>query len=251
MTTDISPLSIHQLSAHYPGQKNKAIDSIDWDCPQGQLCAIIGPNGAGKSTLLKAVMDLIPHKAGHVEFFGKTLDQSRKRIAYVPQRSAVDWDFPVSVLDVATMGLYGNIGLFSSIKQAHKDKAMQALEQVGMQKLAQRQIGALSGGQQQRTFLARALVQEADLYLMDEPFAGVDVPTEQKIIEILNSLKQQGKTIIVVHHDLGTVERVFDHALLLNTRAIAQGPIKDVMTKEHLTKAYGSTFSILNNTSHG
>jgi len=231
---------IKNLCAHYPGQKEFVIKNIDWTVEPGHLCAIVGPNGAGKSTLLKAAMELIPHQKGEALFFGQPLNKARKRVAYIPQRSAVDWDFPVSVLDVVTMGLYGKIGLFGRIKDEHKDRAMHALKEVEMQRFADRQIGALSGGQQQRTFLARALAQDADLYLMDEPFSGVDLPTEEKIIDILKTLKANNKTIIVVHHNLATVERLFDHILLINQSVIESGTTKHIMTKENLEKAYGA-----------
>ncbi len=245
------PLSIKNLDAGYPGQESLALHDINWDVQAGELIAIIGPNGAGKSTLLKAAMGLIPQKNGQVRFFDQPLKHVRKKIAYIPQRSAVDWDFPVCVLDVATMGLYGRMGWLTPVQKRHKDKAMAALEKVGIADLAHRQIGALSGGQQQRTFLARALAQDAELYLMDEPFAGVDVPTEGKIIEILNELKSEGRTIIVVHHYLSTVERVFDTALLINQEIIAKGQARDVLTKDHLAKAYGAPLSYLSRIDHG
>lgn len=236
-------LEIKKLCAHYPGQKEFVIKNIDWEVKPGHLCAIVGPNGAGKSTLLKAAMELIPHQKGETLFFGQPLNKARKKVAYIPQRSAVDWDFPVSVLDVVTMGLYGKIGLFGRVKDEHKDRAMKALKEVEMQRFADRQIGALSGGQQQRTFLARALAQEADLYLMDEPFSGVDLPTEEKIIDILKTLKSEKKSIVVVHHNLATVERLFDHVLLINQSVIASGTTKQVMTKKNLEKAYGAQVS--------
>lgn len=241
-----TPLSIQNLGAGYPGQDELAVSDISWSVEAGELAAVIGPNGAGKSTLLKAAMALVPVKSGQAEFFGQSLSRARKRVAYIPQRSSVDWEFPVSVLDVATMGLYGRIGWLKPVRAKDRAHALTALEKVGMSELAHRQIGALSGGQQQRTFLARALAQDADLYLMDEPFAGVDVATEKKIMEILGDLKAQGKTIVVVHHDLGTVEQVFDTALLLNRTAIAQGAIKDVLTDGNLAKAYGAPLGYLN-----
>lgn len=240
-----APLNISGLSARYAGQDSMAIENIDWQVKPATLNAIIGPNGAGKSTLLKAIMNLIPKASGDILFFDAPLEHTRKQIAYVPQRNAVDWDFPVSVLDVATMGLYSGAGWLKPIRKHHKEKAMHALEQVGIADLAHRQIGALSGGQQQRTFLARALAQNAELYMMDEPFAGVDVPTEEKIIEILNTLKNDKKTVIVVHHDLGTVERVFEHGLLLNRKIVSNGPIKTILKPENLARAYGSKLSVI------
>jgi manganese/zinc/iron transport system ATP- binding protein len=250
MSTDKAPLSIKNLNVRYPGQSEYAVQDIEWQAAPKKLNAIIGPNGAGKSTLLKAAMDLIPTESGEIRFFGQPLAKARQKIAYIPQRSSVDWGFPVSVLDVATMGLYGQIGLMRPIRQTHRDKAMEALEKVGMTEYAQRQIGALSGGQQQRTFLARALVQDAELYLMDEPFSGVDIATENKIIEILKDLKKQGKTIIVVHHNLATVEKVFDTALLLSSIIVAQGPANKVLSAENLSAAYGAPLSYLDKLSH-
>ncbi|MEZ5918773.1 MAG: ABC transporter ATP-binding protein [Alphaproteobacteria bacterium] len=235
-----SPLILDALSVSYPGRKSAALDAVSWHIEPGTLNAVIGPNGAGKSTLLKAALELIPGRSGKALFWGRPLREVRRKLAYVPQRSAIDWNFPVSALDVVTMGLYAGIGWLRPVRKAHKEKALEAMARLGIEDLAVSQIGALSGGQQQRVFIARALLQDADLYMMDEPFAGVDSVTEAKIFEILQALKQAGKTAVIVHHDLSSVERQFDTALLLNGRTIAQGPVKTVLAKDNLTAAYGS-----------
>jgi manganese/zinc/iron transport system ATP- binding protein len=218
---------------------------VEFDVSPGRLVGIVGPNGAGKSTLLKAVMDLVPKASGRVEIFGRSWRESRHRVGYVPQRESVDWDFPVSVLDVVTMGLYGRIGWFGRVRRRHREAARRALEQVGIGELADRQISQLSGGQQQRTFLARALVQEADLYLMDEPFAAVDAATEQAIVEILRSMRAAGRTAVVIHHDLHTVPDYFDSVVLLNMRVVAEGPTHQVFTRENLERTYGGRLTLL------
>ncbi|MCS7068357.1 MAG: metal ABC transporter ATP-binding protein [Meiothermus sp.] len=237
-TTDAQPpLSVRDLTVVY--HEKPVLWDIDWEVPAGRLCAIVGPNGAGKSTLLKAVLGLLPRASGQVWFFGKTLAQARARIAYVPQRGTVDWDFPTSVLDVVMMGLYGRLGWFKRPGAPEREAALRCLEQVSMQALAHRQIAQLSGGQQQRVFLARALAQNADLYFMDEPFAGVDAVTEEAILRVLHQLKQQGKTVVVVHHDLETVRAYFDHLTLLNVQVIASGPMEATFTPENLKRTYG------------
>ncbi|MEX0586157.1 MAG: ABC transporter ATP-binding protein [Pirellulales bacterium] len=218
---------------------------VDLEAPEGRLVGIVGPNGAGKSTLIKAVMDLVPKASGRVLVFGKPYRQNRHRVGYVPQRESVDWDFPVSALDVVTMGCYGQIGWCLPVRKKHRQAALEALDRVGIAELAQRQISQLSGGQQQRTFLARALVQKADLYLMDEPFAAVDAATEKAIVRILQDLRAQGKTALVVHHDLQTVGEYFDHVILINMRIVAQGPTDQVFTKENLHKTYGGKLTLL------
>ncbi|MGI9421804.1 MAG: metal ABC transporter ATP-binding protein, partial [Hyphomicrobiaceae bacterium] len=217
-----SPLALNGLTVSY-GEK-PAIFSIDVVFPARQMIAIVGPNGAGKSTLLKAALGAVPRLSGTVSVFGKRIDDARDRFAYVPQRAAVDWDFPTRVVDVVMMGLYRELGLLGFVGRRHRDKAMAALERVGMVDFADRQIGQLSGGQQQRVFLARALAQDADLYLLDEPFAGVDAATERAIIDVLKSLRSEGRSVICVHHDLTTVADYFDHVLLINVRKIADGP---------------------------
>lgn len=238
-----SPLSIHDMTVAY--HRKPVLWDVDLDVPPGKLVGIVGPNGAGKSTLIKAVMDLIPRTSGRVRIFGEPYRKQRHRVGYVPQRESVDWDFPVSALDVVTMGRYGRIGWFKPVLRRHREIARQALERVGIADLAHRQISQLSGGQQQRTFLARALVQEADLYLMDEPFAAVDAATEKAIVRLLQDLRSAGKTCLVVHHDLQTVPEYFDHLILLNMRVVAHGPTVEVFTQENLHKTYGGRLTLL------
>ncbi|MBL8813006.1 MAG: ABC transporter ATP-binding protein [Planctomycetaceae bacterium] len=237
------PLSIQDLTVAW--HRKPVIWDVEFDVSPGQLVGIVGPNGAGKSTLLKAVMDLVPRASGRISIFGKPWKQNRNRVGYVPQRESVDWDFPVSVLDVVTMGLYGQIGWCRPVTRRHREIAREALDRVGIGDFADRQISQLSGGQQQRTFLARALVQNADLYLLDEPFAAVDAATEQAIIEILREMRQAGKTAIVIHHDLHTVPTYFDSVVLLNMRVVAQGPTASVFTRENLERTYGGRLTLL------
>lgn len=218
----------------------RVLDNASLEAASGRITAIIGPNGAGKSTLIKAVMGLVPISSGDIQLLGHKADRnSRKQVAYMPQRTAVDWDFPASALDVVAMGLYADIGWGRPVRRRHLTEALTYLEKVGLANLATRPIGQLSGGQQQRVFLARALAQKADLYLMDEPFAGVDAATEASILDILKSMKATGRTVICVHHDLQTVTDYFDDAIALNIQTIASGPVKEVMTPEHLQRAYG------------
>jgi manganese/zinc/iron transport system ATP- binding protein len=218
---------------------------IDLDVPPGVMCAIIGPNGAGKSTLIKTALGLIRPVAGHVRFFGLPYSRVRGRVGYVPQRASVDWDFPATALDVVVMGLFGELGLLRRPGRAERDRAMAALEKVGMADYARRQIADLSGGQQQRVFIARALVQEADLYFLDEPMAGVDARTEATIIDLLHALRDEGRTVIVVHHDLQTVERYFDWLVLLNRKIVAQGPVAQTYTADNLRRAYGGSVALI------
>lgn len=232
-----SPLDVSGLTVAY--DRAPAIWNVDYAAPAGALVAIVGPNGAGKSTFLKGALGLIPTIAGRTAAFGRPLGEARKRIAYVPQRESVDWEFPATALDVAAMGLYGKIGWLRPVRRRHRQAALAALAELGMADFADRQIGQLSGGQQQRVFLARALVQDADLFLMDEPFAGVDAATERTIVALLRRLAAAGKTAVVVHHDLGTVREYFDEALLLNVRRIAAGAVDETLTEENLQKAYG------------
>lgn len=238
-----NPLSVHAMTVAY--HRKPVLWDVDYDAPPGSLVAIVGPNGAGKSTFIKACLGLIPAAAGTVEFWGKPYKNARAKIGYVPQRETVDWDFPVSALDVVCMGLYRKIGWFKPVRKVHKAAAMESLERMGLSEYANRQIAQLSGGQQQRVFLARALVQKADLYFMDEPFAGVDAATEAAIIEVLRELRSQGKTVIVVHHDIQTVPTYFDHAMLLNMRIVAAGPVSEVFTDENLNKTYGGRLTLL------
>jgi manganese/zinc/iron transport system ATP- binding protein len=230
-------LAVRGLTVSY-GEK-PAVFSVDATFPAGAMSAIVGPNGAGKSTLLKAALGVIPRLSGEVHVFGTPVEAARERIAYVPQRASVDWDFPTTVMDVVQMGLYRKVGLFGRMSGRTARLAHDCLDRVGMADFAQRQIGQLSGGQQQRVFLARALAQEADLYLLDEPFAGVDAATERAIIDVLKLLKGQGKSVIAVHHDLSTVRDYFDHVLLINVRRIAEGPVESTFTTETLQATYG------------
>lgn len=218
---------------------------VDLDIPKSVLMAIVGPNGAGKSTLIKAMLDLIKPISGNVTFNGESYKAHRKHIGYVPQSESVDWDFPANVLDVVLMGRYGELGWFKRPGKKDKELAMEALEKVAMKEFANRQISQLSGGQQQRIFLARALVQDADIYFMDEPFKGVDAKTEGAIVDLLKELKNRGKTLIVVHHDLQTVEEYFDWVVLLNRQIIEVGPVEEVFTDENLNKTYRSSGKIL------
>ncbi|MEO0509505.1 MAG: metal ABC transporter ATP-binding protein [Verrucomicrobiota bacterium] len=237
------PLFVRDLTVAY--HRKPVVWDIDLSIPEGKLVGLIGPNGAGKSTLLKACMDLIPKTSGEVSIFGVPYAKQLRRVGYVPQRESVDWDFPVSVLDVVAMGTYGELGWFRRVNRRSKALAMQALERVGLEEYADRQISQLSGGQQQRTFLARALVQDADIYFMDEPFAAVDAATEQAIVQLLKDLQSRGKTCLVVHHDLATVPQYFDWLVLLNMRIVASGPTKEVFNKENLRKTYGGKLTLL------
>jgi manganese/zinc/iron transport system ATP- binding protein len=237
------PLSIYDLTVAY--RRRPVLWDVTLDIPPGQLAGVVGPNGAGKSTLFRAALDLIPRASGRVLYFGDEYARQRHRVAYVPQRESVDWDFPVNVLDVVVMGLYGQIGWLRRIRRQHRQRAMDALDRVGIADLARRQISELSGGQQQRTFLARALVQDAELFLMDEPFAGVDAATEQAILQLLQQLRTQGKTALVIHHDLQTVAEYFDYLILLNMRVVAHGPTQEVFHRENLQKTYGGRLTLL------
>jgi manganese/zinc/iron transport system ATP- binding protein len=231
------PLVIHGLTVSY-GEK-PAIFSVDAVFRKGTMTAIVGPNGAGKSTLLKAALDIVPRLSGTVTVFGESFARARRRVAYVPQRASVDWDFPARVIDVVMMGLYRELGLWRFAAARHRDRAMACLQRVGMTEFAMRQIGQLSGGQQQRVFLARALAQDADLYLLDEPFAGVDAATERALVDVLAGLKRDGRTVVCVHHDLSTVADYFDQVLLINIRKIADGPIVTTFTPDNLQATYG------------
>ncbi len=233
---DKSPLAIRGMTVSY-GQK-PAVFSVDMTVEPAKMTAIIGPNGAGKSTLLKAALGIVKPLAGSTTVFGKPVARVRDRIAYVPQRASVDWDFPTRVIDVVLMGLYPQLGLLGRVRKSHRDAAQHCLERVGMEGFATRQIGQLSGGQQQRVFLARALAQDADLYLLDEPFAGVDAATEKAIIKVLKGLRDAGKTVVAVHHDLSTVPEYFDNVFLINTRRVAEGPVATTFTDMHLQDAY-------------
>lgn len=236
-------LETHDLTIAY--DKKPVLYGIDVKIEPGQLVGIMGPNGAGKSTLIKAIMGLLKPASGWIQIFGESNISQRNRIAYVPQRREVDWDFPVTVMDVVLMGRYGHLGLFKRPGKKDRQIAMDSLEKVNMIPFAERQISNLSGGQQQRVFLARALAQQSDLYLMDEPFVGVDAATESTIIDLLQELRSEGKTLLVVHHDLPTARHYFDSLLLLNMRLVAYGPVKDIFQEELLQRAYGGRLTIL------
>lgn len=238
-----SPVSMHALTVAY--DRRPVLWDVDYDAPPGQLVAIVGPNGAGKSTLIKACLGLTPPAAGQVEFWGQPLNKVRTRVGYVPQRESVDWEFPVSALDVACMGRYRRVGWCRPIGRRHREAAMACLDRVGLADVAHRQIDRLSGGQQQRVFLARALAQEADLYFMDEPFSGVDAATERAILDVLRDMRSEGRTVIVVHHDLQTVSEYFDQVMLLNMRVVAAGRIDEVFHSDNIQKTYGGRLTLL------
>lgn len=237
------PIEIHDLTVVY--RHRPVLWDIDAKFEEGRLVAIVGPNGAGKSTLIKAVMGLVPLASGHVSIFGRDVDSGRRMVAYVPQRESVDWDFPTTALDVVLMGRYGHVPMFWRPGKRDREIARQCLAKLGILDLAHRQISQLSGGQQQRVFLARALAQETRIYLMDEPFAGVDAATETAIVSLLRELREQGCTVVVVHHDLQSVPDYFDSVMLLNLRLIAYGPVEEVFTHENLHKTYGGRLNLL------
>jgi manganese/zinc/iron transport system ATP- binding protein len=237
VSADRAGLTLRGMTVFY--DRKPAIFSVDATFEAGAMTAIIGPNGAGKSTLLKGALGLVTPLSGVATVFGDTLDAARERVAYVPQRASVDWDFPARVRDVVAMGLYGSLGLLGRFRAAHRRKVLDCLARVGMDDFADRQIGQLSGGQQQRVFLARALAQDADVYLLDEPFAGVDAATERAIIDVLKGLRDAGKTVVAVHHDLTTVPDYFDRVLILNVRKISEGTVAEAFTDTALETAYG------------
>lgn len=238
-----SPLEVHDLTVAY--HRNPVLWGIDLKVAQGKLIGIVGPNGAGKSTLIKAIMGLVPVSSGWIKIFGQPFKKSLRRVGYVPQRESVDWDFPVNVMDVVLMGRYGRVGLVKRPSKEDREIARACLDKVQMLPFANRQISNLSGGQQQRVFLARALAQESDLYFMDEPFSGVDAATESAIITLLHELRERGKTMLVVHHDLPTAREYFDMLILLNMRLVAFGPTSEVFTQELLQTTYGGRLTIL------
>jgi len=236
-------IEVEDLTLAY--EEKPVLWDIDLHVPEGILMAIVGPNGAGKTTLIKSILGLLTPAAGKVRIYGRPYREQRHLVAYVPQRGSVDWDFPTSVLDVVMMGRYGSLGWLRRPGLRERALAMEALNKVGMSHLAHRQISQLSGGQQQRTFLARALVQDAQVYFMDEPFQGVDATTERAIVDLLKELRAQGKTVVAVHHDLQTVPEYFDWVTLLNVRRIASGPVADVFTDDNLRRAYGGRVGFL------
>ncbi|MCS6966020.1 MAG: metal ABC transporter ATP-binding protein [Candidatus Kapabacteria bacterium] len=225
--------------------RRAALWGVTCQVPLGCLAAVVGPNGAGKSTFLRAVAGLLPVQRGEIRLFARPIAEVRSRISYMPQRESVDWDFPLTVLDVVLMGRYGRLKLFQRPGRLDYERAWEALRHVGMEQHAHRQLGELSGGQQQRVFLARALAYDADLYLMDEPFAGIDAATEQVLLEVVHELRDAGKTVVVVHHDLQVVASVFEWVMLLNLHMIAAGPVGEVLTAQHLHEAYGGRSALL------
>ncbi len=249
MNSSQPAIDVADMTAVYHEQP--VLWDVDLLVPPGVLMAIVGPNGAGKTTLIKCILGLIKPVAGKVLIQGKSYKESREAVAYVPQRGSVDWDFPTNVLDVVEMGRYGALGWLKRPGKAERDAAMHALDKVGMASFAKRQISQLSGGQQQRVFLARALAQDADIYLMDEPFQGVDATTERAIVELLRELRAAGKTVVAVHHDLQTVPEYFDWVTLLNVRKIASGPVSEVYTDENLRLTYGGVVGFVSHPGNG
>ena len=236
-------IEVTDLTVAY--QDKPVLWDVDLDVPPGVLLSIVGPNGAGKTTLIKAILGLVRPAAGNVLIYDKPYDAQRRIVGYVPQRGTVDWDFPTNVLDVVMMGRYGALGWIRRPRRQERELAMGALEKVGMESYAPRQISQLSGGQQQRVFLARALVQDSTVYLMDEPFQGVDATTERAIVDLLQELRANGKTVVVVHHDLQTVTDYFDWVMLLNIRRIASGPVEETFTPENLRETYGGRIAFV------
>ncbi len=236
-------VEVHNLTVTY--DKLPVLWEIDFHLPTQQIIGIVGQNGSGKTTLIKAIMGLMEGASGNVKIFGKQLNNVRERVAYVPQRSSVDWDFPISVSEVVEMGRFRKANLFRRLTTIDKELIKNALEKVNMTAFADRQIAQLSGGQQQRVFIARALAQNADLIVLDEPFVGVDAATEVAILKLLQQLRHEGKTIVMVHHDLNTVSTYFDYLVMLNTRQIAAGPINEVLTEENIKAAFGGQLNVL------
>lgn len=242
-TTNTELLHIHDLSVSY--DHNRVLSNIFLTVAQGGLYGILGPNGSGKSTLLKAILGLLDDYSGHITLWGQSVEKVRKKIVYVPQRSEIDFTFPATVKDVVATGRYPHKKVFQRLNEQDRQLVAEAMEELAISNLKNRQIGELSGGQQQRTFLARALAQQADLLLLDEPFVGVDIPTEEKIIEVLRKLAERGKTVLVVHHDLQAVPDYFNHIILLNQRLIAAGATKETFTKENLAATFGGQLALL------
>lgn len=236
-------IEIKDLTVTY--SQKPVLWNIGFSLPEGMMAGIIGPNGSGKTTLLKSIMGLVEPDGGSIKVFGKELDNVRNRVSYVPQRESVDWDFPISAMEVVSMGRYTSKNLFGKLKKKDKDAALQALEKVKLLEYKDRQISQLSGGQQQRVFIARSLAQEADLYILDEPFAGVDAASEAAIFELLSEMKSDGKNVVVVHHDLQSAAKFFEFIIMLNTRCVAAGPTSEVFTEENLEKTYGGQLNIL------
>lgn len=236
-------LEVEQLTVNY--EKTSVLWDINFVIPEKKIVGILGPNGAGKSTLLKALLGLVKPLSGHITFFGKSLAEVRQKVGYVPQRSSVDWDFPITAFDLVMMGRYGKMGLLKWASKEDREATRQALNQVEMLQFADRQIGQLSGGQQQRLFIARALVQDADVYLLDEPFAGIDMATEKTLVSLFETLRKKGKTLLIVHHNLASAETYFDWLILLNTCLIATGPVGEVFNQQNIWRTYGRSSILL------
>ncbi len=236
-------IETHNLTVSY--NRRPVLWNVDFELPTGKIIGITGPHGSGKTTLLKAIMGLVPTSSGYVKIFDQDLNAVRSRVSYVPQRESVAWDFPASVMDIVLMGRYKKNNLFKRISKADRDIAAEALEKVNMLEFSKRQMSQLSGGQQQRVFIARSLAQGADLYIMDEPFIGVDAATEEAILKLLSDMKKDGKTVVVVHHDLQTAKDFFDWIVLLNTRMVAAGPIEEIFNETLLQEAYGGKLNVL------
>lgn len=239
-------ISVQDVSVSY--DQKRVLANIFLEIDAGHTYGVIGQNGAGKSTLFKAILGLVEPDSGEVLVHGKSIDTQRKKVVYVPQKNDVDWTFPATVLDVVLMGRYPHKGIFQRLNTEDRNKALTALKEVGIEHLRERQIGELSGGQQQRVFLARALCQEAEIFFLDEPFVGVDITTEERIIQILKNLAEQGKTIFVVHHDLSTVQEYFDRVIMLNQRLVAYGDVETTFINENINKAYRGQLPILHKT---
>lgn len=235
-------ITVENLTVSYYGKE--AISNVSFSCRPGSLIGIIGPNGSGKSTMIKAILGIIPKDRGQVLIDGEPATESLQDIAYVQQKNDIDWDFPINVFDTVLMGTYPNLGLFRRPKKKQKQIVKESLERVGMLEHAEQQIGELSGGQQQRVFLARALAQQAKVFFLDEPFVGIDIVSEERIVKILRELKAEGKTLFIVNHDLSKTEAYFDELILLNKNLVAAGPVREVYVYDTITKAYKANFDI-------
>lgn len=237
------PLAVSHLTVEY--DKKLVLWDILWEVSQGMITAVVGPNGAGKSSLIKAILGLVPRLGGSVLFWGQPFKEVKERIAYIPQKENLVWDFPINVRELVSQGAYARLSWYQSVRGREKERVNAALERLSLTSLEKRGIGELSGGQQRKCLLARALVQEADLYILDEPFTGLDHHAEKQIMEHLKSLAQEGKTVIIVHHDLNDVPRLFDNVLLLNVTVVAAGAVEEVFVPDLIEKTYGQSFSLL------
>jgi manganese/zinc/iron transport system ATP- binding protein len=243
MSTTSAGLEFHDVTVAYG--RRPVLWNVDLTVPGACLFGIIGPNGAGKSTLLKAALGLVPLAGGEVRILGAPLEQVRSRVGYVPQRESVDWDFPVTVTDVVLMGTYARLGWLRRPGPRERSLAAECLDRVGLSDVADRQIGRLSGGQQQRVFLARALAQQADVYFLDEPMAGVDARSQERIFRVLSDLRAEGRLVVIVHHDLRSVAEWFDAVALIDMRLVATGPVAEVLTPENLRRTYAGRLDVL------